>query len=604
MPCQKKAAFNLVELLITLSIVALLTTVIFNAVNDYRDKLRTVIVRSDLITLAQQCKYVESIERTLIASVSTGTTELTSELNNYIIKIPAEDPWGKQYYIDPVNSEVYTTNSGGMAYIVDKGLGRIISPGPDGVCDTKIGFGMSDTDRDIVVEYRQSQWLIFNLQKKIYMAKGDGSFDPIFMFAGDKLRVSPNRQKFVCIDNANVLTWGIVDQNPHVKQNMHLEGGLDFTFDNANEQYFPFWAPDSVHIIYTVKNPSKAEANIYALNTANNQTTRITNDYPIAWDSGYFLGAISGRPFSIFNDGRCSSYQYISSTVGTHDVAITVSLDGKVAFYNKNKASLDLVLLNGTGYRTVVLDTTESDVDDREKFRPLFWLDTETIIFLDGKHEQIYRIRQDGTYKIPLYPQSQKADSDLTNDKPFAAFALSPDRRFISFCVSPGRTFYRIVRTDGAGCVASENDGAVDTEFSAVRGGYRHALWPKREKILPNGEIERKVYVSTDGSAVTSSTLQEIVLYDGGKNIKWTAVSQMDDNPEPGIVPFSWDLDKSENLIAVGSWSDGQPGLKDGIFVYSISGPVGAISDITKSLPDADRIPTDGNVYFSVFWIE
>ena len=74
MPCRKRSAFNLVELLITLSIVALLTTVIFNAVNDYRDKLRTVIVRNDLIILAQMCKYVESVERTLIASVSTGGT--------------------------------------------------------------------------------------------------------------------------------------------------------------------------------------------------------------------------------------------------------------------------------------------------------------------------------------------------------------------------------------------------------------------------------------------------------------------------------------------------------------------------------------------------
>lgn len=602
MPCRKRAAFNLVELLITLSIVALLTTVIFNAVNDYRDKLRTVMVKSDLITLAQMCKYVESIERTLVSSVSTGATELTSELNNYIIKIPAEDPWGNQYYIDS-SSEVHTTNSGGMAYLVDKGLGRIISPGPDGFCDTKIGFGKSDTDRDIVVEYRQSQWLVFNIQGKIYLAKGDGSFEPIWIFDGDKLRASPDRQKFVCIDSANILSWGVIDQNPNVKQQMHLSSGGNFTFDNGGDQYFPFWAPDSVHILYTQKETSGCD--LFALNTATGETTRLTSGGLIAYHADFFRGSINLRG-SIFNDGRCSSYQYISGNVADHDVSITVSLDGKVAFYNHTKASLDMVLLNGTGYRTVVVDTSTSTIDSRNKFRPLFWLDTETIIFLDGKHEYIYRVRQDGTYKIPLYSKFQNKTVDLTDGKPFAAFALSPDRRFVSFTTNAGQTAYRIVRTDGAGCIVSEpTDGAaVDTVFSSVKGGFRHALWPKRERLLPNGDIERKVFPSTDGTSPSLAAFQEIILNDGGKQIKWIPMGPLYDNPDAGIVPFSWDLDKSENLIAAGSWSNSVAGIADGIYVYSISGPPGAVTDITKTFPDAQRIPTDGNAYVAVFWIE
>jgi type II secretory pathway pseudopilin PulG len=601
MPLKKRAAFNLVELLITLSIVALLTTVIFNAVNDYRDKLRTVIVKNDLITLAQMCKYVESIERTLVSSVSTGATELTSDLNNYIIKIPAEDPWGYQYYIDPVDSTVHTTNNGGMAYIVDKGLGRIISPGPDGVCDTRIGYGQSDTDRDIVVEYRQSQWLIFNLQKKIYLSKGDGSFDPIFIYAGDKLRVSPDRQKFVCVDAANVLTWGLIDQNPNVKQLMHLGTGLDTTFNNNGSLYFPFWAPDSVHILYTKYVPAFTACDIYSLNTATSETIRLTRDAPIPYDTAYFNGGINYKS-SIFNDGRCSSYQNIDATVAKHDVAITVSLDGKVAFYNKNKASLDMVLLNGTGYRTVCVDTTILDPDNRKRFRPLFWLDTETIIYLDKNHDYIYRVRQDGTYRIPLYAKMQNG-VDLTTADSFSAFSLSPDRRFIGFSVDKaGVPYYRILRTDGAGCVIS--GAAVDSPYSAVGAGGRHALWPKREILLPNGEKERRVFPSTDTSTGSLATFQEIVLKDGGKIIEWSAMGPQYDNPDTGIVPFSWDLDKSENLIAAGSWSDGKAGLLDGIFVYSIGGPAGAVTNITKTFPDSDRIPTDGSAYVGVFWIE
>ena len=612
MYCRNKSAFNLVELLITLSIVALLTTVIFNAVNDYRDKLRSVIVKSDLTTLASMCKYVESMERTtgktLVVSVSTGATELSTALSNYIIKIPAEDPWGNQYYIDTsgATSTVKSTNSGGTAYIVDGGLGRIISPGPDGICHTQIGFGKSDTDRDIVIEYRQSQWLAFNLQQKIYLAKGDGSFEPIFIYNGDKLRVSPDCQKFVCLESGtNILSWGMLDENPGIQQKMHLATGGTGIYvvggTNPGDDAFPFWAPDSVHIIYTRK--GGVGYNLYSLNTATKTEMQMTKDQPIKNEEEYFQRDMQAAPRSIFNDGRCASYQYVSQDpdgAGKHDAFITISIDGKVAYYNQHKASMDIVLLNGTGHRTILVDTTTADLNVRERYRPLFWLDTETIIFTDKSHNYLYRVRQDGTYKIQLYSARQNG-SDLTNNKPFSAFTLSPDRRFISFCVSTN-TRYRVVRTDGAGCVSGPS--VIDNNFPAVLGGKNHSLWSTGRKLLSDGKTENKIYISTDGSAVTSSTIQCCTILDGGKHIEWRAISQNDDNPDSGIVPYSWDLDDSGNLLAVASMSSGNAVLRDGIFVYSINGPAGAITDITKSLPDNDRIPTDGTTYFAVFWIK
>jgi hypothetical protein len=162
---------------------------------------------------------------------------------------------------------------------------------------------------------------------------------------------------------------------------------------------------------------------------------------------------------------------------------------------------------------------------------------------------------------------------------------------------------YRIVRTDGAGCVTSVA-GVVDNIVSAtIQGGANHGLWSKANIILSDGKRESRLFVSTKGNVASLSTIITCRVLDGGKSIQWSAISPNSDNPDSGIVPFTWDLDSSGNLLAIGSSAKGFGGLKDGIFIYSINGPAGAVTDITKSLSDADRIPGDSS-YFSVFWIK
>ena len=157
-------------------------------------------------------------------------------------------------------------------------------------------------------------------------------------------------KKFVCLDSAGVVSWGILDENPNVKQTMHLATGGTGTY-TASADAFPFWAPDSVHIIYTRKDGGNSWCDIFSLNTATGQEIRLTKDFPIHYDASYFLATMHDVPRTIFNDGRCSSYHYVDQGMTAHDLYITVSLDGKVAYYNRNKASLDMVLLNGTGQK-------------------------------------------------------------------------------------------------------------------------------------------------------------------------------------------------------------------------------------------------------------
>ena len=146
-----------------------------------------------------------------------------------------------------------------------------------------------------------------------------------------------------------------------------------------------------------------------------------------------------------------------------------------------------------------------------------------------------------------MYPENQDGISTIGSG-PFSSFSLSPDRRFISHSVNT-RAGYRVIRTDGAGCIM--NASAIDNPMAhSCKGGFRSGLWPLRQRLLSDGTNERKVYVSTDGTTASPAAIQECVLLDGGKTIEWRGITQVDDNPDTGVVPLSWDLDKSGNLIA------------------------------------------------------
>jgi len=590
----RRAGFNLVEILITLSIVALLTTVVVNAVSDYKDKLRLVVVKNDLMLLAQMCKYVESTQKTLVQTISDGATELSTELNNFIIKIPNEDPWGRQYFLAE-DGAVTTTDSGGMAYIIDRGMGRIISPGPDGSCNTVIGRGIADKERDVVVEYRQKQWLMYNLNDGIFLVRGDGSIDPIFLCAGTQLDVSHDRQTFVFIHPASfLLQWGRVDENPQIRSTVS-----NWTGDDGS---YPFFAPDGVNVVVTRKDGT--DRNIYSVNTNTGEERRLTGDMPLTdLGASYYGGTLEAKPRTVFNDGRSSFFHFVLSDAINSGIFIAVSSDGKVCFHNcaATHKGIEVVLLNGTGRRTVIRDTINNPAV--KWFRPLFWLDTETIVYMDYGHKMLYRIKQDGSYNVALYPDPQNG-TPTSQSAPFLGFAPSPDRSMVGFsCKTALGNYrgYRIVRTDGSGCLMDYAQSQVQSNIATGSGPVSFpALWPRRG-IRLGAEYRQQIFVPAfDDTSI--DLMQELEIVQTGSRYYFIDVGSNSGNQDQGLRPISWDLDQSGNLIAVVSRAVGAS-QKDGVFIYSITGPQGATTDLTRNMAVGDRRPLDAK-FSAIFWIK
>lgn len=572
---KRRRGFNLVEILITLSIVAMLTTIIVSAVADYKDKLRMVRVKNDLAVLSQTCKYIESTDASiLVTSVSEPGAILTSTVSNYILSLPAEDPWGRQYWLNPVTKMAETTDSDGFAYVLDRGMGRIISPGPDGICNTTIGYGLADKERDIVVEFRQTQWLFFCINSGIYLTRGDGSSPPVKIFDGRNIAVTPARDRFCCVAAAApfAVSWGLIDQQPS------MQSAVNASLKSSN--LHPFWAPDGVHIIVV-----SDAGHVWVINTATGQERRVTvpdplpplrNDVP-AWTTGGV--DIEPQKRSIFTDERSAWYHFIQPPPDL-GIFLTVSSDGKIAYLNRNSNGIEMVLMDGSGRRTIVRDTQGTG----KIYLPLFWLDTENIVYLNASETVLNRIKQDGSYDVSLFP------SNVTNDAVAPVFAISPspDRSMVAFLNNPDARRYRILRTDGSGYIKDMGGAAVENLVpGAYRGTNALPLWHR---------LQRRLFIPCREDGGGPDTIDEFRLVPFAGEIRFAGINSIEDNNSSGLVPHAWSLDRSQNLLAIISIASGG-GQKNGVYVYSIAGPPGAVTKISDLTPSAGTT-------FNIFWSE
>ena len=571
----RRRGFNLVEILITLSIVAMLTTIIVSSVADYKDKLRMVRVKNDLAVLSQTCKYIESTDASiLVTSVSEPGAILTSTVSNYILSLPAEDPWGRQYWLNPVTKMAETTDSDGFAYVLDRGMGRIISPGPDGVCNTTIGYGLADKERDIVVEFRQTQWLVFCINAGIYLSRGDGSVAPEKIFDGRNIAVTPARDRFCCVSATApfAVSWGLIDLQPS------MQSAVNAALKNVN--LHPFWAPDGVHIVVV-----SDAGHIWVINTATGQERCVTNSPPdpsppIENQAAWLIGGvdIESKKRSIHTDERSAWYHFIQPPTDV-GIYVTVSSDGKIAYFNKNHKGIEMVLMDGSGRRTIVRDTLGTG----KKYLPLFWLDTENIVYMNATETVINRIKQDGSYDVSLFP------SNPTNDTVAPVFAISPspDRSMIAFNNNADFDRYRILRTDGSGYIKDTAGTAVD---NYVPGSYRGTnalpLWHR---------LQRRLFIPAREDAGGLDTINELRLVSSAGELRFQGINSIEDNNASGLVPHAWSLDRSQNLLAIISVSS--VGQKNGVYVYSIAGPPGAVTKISDLTPA-------GSTTFDIFWSE
>ncbi len=564
--------FNLVEILITLSIVALLTTLILSAVSDYRDKLRIVRVRNDLAVLAQVCKYIESTDSSVVlTTVAEPGSVITSIVAGYLLSLPTEDPWGRMYWIHPETGMVETTNSDGFAYIVDAGMGRIISPGPDGVCHTTIGHGVADHHRDIVIQYRRTPWLFYAVNDGIFLAQSDGSSDPIEVFSGRNVALNATRDRFVCLDTNGRVVWGNVEANAvtTASQASALEHG-DFGLR-------PFWAPDGVHVIVACRLGA-----IWVINTATQSERRVTPVGVISGGSGNaWQQDTSTAMRSIHTDENVAWFHHYGLEEG-NATYITVSSDGKIAYYDARPwhQGISMVLLDGSGRRTIIRDPDSPNTpvpgedEPVRRYRPLFWHDTENIVYIDRHHHFVSRVKLDGSFNINLH-------GDSTGGQILGVMP-SPDRSMMVFRRVDGSRAYTL-RLDGSGFLHAYGDEAQSHYSTFFDASLTRAapLWRQAQDRVffpayrDDEAIMRKRYDSFQ------------------QGYGFALIDFAPDNEKTGLRPSSWDIDQSGHLIAVISEGGDED---DGVFVYSINGPHGAITRI------GDEISISGS--HSIFWLD
>ena len=280
-----RRGFNLVEILITLTLVALLTTSLINFVNDFDDKTKVARARSDLARIAQQAVMAESRSGTKMTTDSIGMTGMVTMLADYLVELPAFDPWGNRYWVS-ADGSVITSRSQGVAYLIDPAFGRIISAGPDGIVNTDIGSGVSDTDNDIVVEFRRQPWVTYSYQAsggvgEVWVARIDGSINekvlphPTFESGATGVKnvtYSPDGTRFCGVGDgggsANKIVCGNTSpQNPDAfalgdPTQIPAPGA-----NNVDDSTFPLFMPDGNQVLWINSDASLRIGNLLTRET-------------------------------------------------------------------------------------------------------------------------------------------------------------------------------------------------------------------------------------------------------------------------------------------------------------------------------------------------
>lgn len=458
-----RRGFNLVEILITLTLVALLTTSLINFVNDFDDKTKVARARSDLARIAQQAVMAESMSGTKMTTDSIGMTGMVTMLADYLVELPPFDPWGNRYWVSS-DGTVVTSRSQGVAYLIDPAFGRIISAGPDGVVNTDIGSGISDTDNDIVVEFRRQPWVVYSFTEsggigEVYVARVDGTSSgkvmphPDFHASGTgvlNVTFSPDGSRFCGVGNngpgANQMVCGNTSpQNPDAFQFPNPVPTPENPTPGANSadvNTFPLFLPDGNQVLWL--NNGDASLRVGNLLT---RTTQVLINTAMNLDTAVALNDPSGRLLMVTKER--SSYWRIQGAASV-SIGIAASSDGKIAvgwYPPTGKKGIFLVLPGGTARRLL----KEPSVTPAIEWLPVGWEDTNDLIYWgkkSGSKNVFRRIAQDGRFDIPLFNPDLQL---VTNNDPSVP-TISADGELISFIHSTGPpSKCKTLRTDGGG---------------------------------------------------------------------------------------------------------------------------------------------------------
>lgn len=569
--------YSLVEALVTLSILSFIAVTAVNFVQDIETRQKLAQAQADLAAISDAVQLAEQdLTRGGVATTSTvpllnlkPPSVLAGLLERRLLTLPDSDPWGHQYYevhegnntrfalVTPSTPASVLQSSPPTPYIIDEGLGRVISPGPDGVCNTRIGQDPPDRDNDLIVDFRKKPFVFFNVGEKIYVNSADGSThgpaDPagIKLTEGKNARVSPDGTRFFWITNNTLkvgdLAWIQETQTAQPEPRLNtrtiapsgetpLLSSSGVVLQDANnlsisESTFPVWTPDGRGIIFI----SGKDLYRYDLNRQVTVSGERVSGAVIELTRGDFLNvedSASAQGRYIINNSWQTVYQSSSS-----EVHLAVSEDGKIAFFRKEtsvddafRSGLYLVLGDGTGLRALRVQQSQSS---RPPGIPVGWVDSNTVLYREdaGGEKGLKRIGQDGTLDIPLFNPTTGNVVDIL------APSISMDRRFVAFFGS-GSLGY-VSRTDGIGLLEGTFEGTgINTELPA--------RWLSRKASSGNHVF----FVSSQDGARKLGQV-EIDTKNGEKLGGFTSLDGDRGDVFSGAKVLAYDLSEDETLLAV-----------------------------------------------------
>lgn len=589
---RPRAAFNLVEVMITLTMVALLTTTLISFVNDYDDKSRLAKAKNDLARLASAAVLAESksgqrLSPTTDEFGSVRTSEIPTLLQDYIVALPAEDPWGNRYVVS-VDGTVNRSSTEGTPYILDAGFGRFICAGPDGVVNTVLGQGISDQDNDIVVEYRQQPFLAFagvfaGDGAGVWITRVDGTRKEKVQGSDGMVNVvfSPDGARWAGVNPGNGRLWvgntSAVNSALTSAPPLPLEGSY-----TVSEKTYPFFFPDGNHVGWVNGDGSLRVFDLFAADNDYANATRLLapaltfteDDAQMTDDLGRIVHVSANRTYYFRHRGAAET-----------SIAIAVAPDGKVAYGKytspRNKADgIYLVLPDGSGTRRIRkggLANTDITGAQELDWMPLFWANSNDLVYSakdSNNRLHVERMAQDGRLKIELFPAVL---SDISPRDPLVA-SINPSGDLIAFThTDSGDT--KVIKVDGSGFFKplSGNDFQQTITNSKTNSGfpladlvlYQEALWDQEGRGLFYAVDD-----STNGIVQVDFRLDQ-------PNFPPQAGS-IDDNPDVPVVPGSMALSPDGTLIAAVSYPGGA-GAENGVYVIPVFGPSGARSVIHDS---------------------
>lgn len=627
---DRARGYNLVEVLVVLTIASIITLTLVSFVNDVDMRHKVAIARADVNRIATAAHLAEADAAALAAAPGnsqgilnlTSSSKLSWSLESRLLELPTEDPWGNRFITvtdagKPIRYERVTDTTNPLSltvaptpYIIDEGLGRVISAGPDGIVDTRIGQDPADSEADIVVEYRHKPWLFYNLNGRMYVNSADGGANTtnpagIEMGPGVNAQVSPDGLRFAAFKAGKGLVLGdltwtlspegatpiyretdevVVVPRARVMTFVQNRWQSDTTPVTVDANTFPLWLPDSSGIVF------QSSGDIYRYDAARGEREGSNRGEVLKLTDHVKLNAGSGATSTarvLYSTRRSAAYVDPDATF-----FMAVASDGKVAFRDTG-GGLSLVLGDGTARRTI---------KPGGDYAPLAWIDNNNILYWDRAAKRLFRVAQDGTIDIPLH-EAAKPDIDAVLNP-----VLSSEGKYLAFLQKS--TGGNVIKTDGTGFVVPDVATARYDFTGPAMLGTPPMYWREgldcgshRTLYLPSSDSGRPVLSLRFDSSdryVGGNSAASITNPDGCTAASPVAPQSTQAGLLAGLHSLYYHFSRDQKLLAVVSDSDStaRPAVgRGGIFVVPITGDAQAMTQIQL------REPIQSGSYTYVQWL-